>query len=68
MFDCAYTSLLRRSIRTTNLVLMETKQEYIPVYKSWRLNERHYGGLVGLNKKEVVEEHGGEQVRKWRRR
>ncbi|GMH73899.1 hypothetical protein TrLO_g7981 [Triparma laevis f. longispina] len=67
MFDEVHTSLLRRSIRTTNLVLMETRQEYIQVYKSWRLNERHYGQLVGQNKKEVVEEWGPEKVKSWRR-
>lgn len=66
MFDEVHTSLLRRSIRTTNLVLMETRQEYIQVYKSWRLNERHYGQLVGQNKKEVVEEWGPEKVKSWR--
>jgi hypothetical protein len=61
-FDEVHTSLLRRCIRTTNLVLMEMKQEYIPVHKHWRLNERHYGNLVGKNKKEVVKLHGQEQV------
>ena len=66
-FDEVHTSLLRRSIRTTNLVLMETGQEYIPVHKHWRLNERHYGDLVGKNKKEVVKAHGKDQVRRWRR-
>lgn len=67
LFDEVHTSLLRRSIRTTNLVLMEMGQEYIPVHKHWRLNERHYGDLVGLNKKEVVSKHGVEQVKVWRR-
>lgn len=66
-FDEVHTSLLRRCIRTTNLVLMEMGQEYIPVYKHWRLNERHYGDLVGKNKKEVVKIHGKDQVRRWRR-
>ena len=66
-FDEVHTSLLRRCIRTTNLVLMELGQEYIPVYKNWRLNERHYGSLVGKNKKEVVKIFGKEQVRRWRR-
>lgn len=66
-FDEAHTSMLRRSIRTTNLVLMEIGQEYIPVHKSWRLNERSYGDLVGKNKKEVVRQYGGEQVKRWRR-
>ena len=67
LFDEAHTSLLRRSIRTVNLVLMETGQEYIPVYKHWRLNERSYGDLVGLNKKEVVKQYGKDQVKRWRR-
>lgn len=67
LFDEVHTSLLRRSIRTTNLVLMEMGQEYIPVHKNWRLNERNYGDLVGKNKKEVVKEHGADQVKRWRR-
>jgi len=67
LFDEVHTSLLRRSIRTTNLVLMEMGQEYIPVHKNWRLNERNYGELVGKNKKEVVKEHGADQVKRWRR-
>jgi len=67
LFDEVHTSLLRRSIRTANLVLMEMGQEYIPVYKNWRLNERSYGDLVGKNKKQLVEIHGKEQVKRWRR-
>lgn len=67
LFDEVHTSLLRRCIRTTNLVLMEVEQEYIPVHKHWRLNERNYGELVGKNKKETVKLHGKEQVRQWRR-
>ena len=66
-FDEVHTSLLRRSIRTTDIVLMETGQEYVPVHKHWRLNERHYGNLVGQNKKEAVKIHGADQVKKWRR-
>lgn len=66
-FDEVHTSLLRRSIRTTNIVLMEMGQEYIPVHKSWRLNERNYGDLVGKNKKQCVEENGATQVKRWRR-
>lgn len=66
-FDEVHTSLLRRSIRTVNLALMELGQEYLPVHKHWRLNERNYGDLVGKNKKEVVKRHGVEQVRRWRR-
>lgn len=67
LFDEVHTSLLRRCIRTTNLVLMEMEQEYIPVHKHWRLNERNYGDLVGKNKKETVKTHGKEQVKRWRR-
>jgi hypothetical protein len=66
-FDEVHTSLLRRSIRTVNLVLMEMGQEYIPVHKHWRLNERSYGDLVGRNKKEAVMQHGKDQVLRWRR-
>lgn len=66
-FDEVHTSLLRRSIRTTNLVLMELHQEYIPVYKHWRLNERSYGDLVGQHKKEAVLKFGKDQVKRWRR-
>lgn len=66
-FDEVHTSLLRRSIRTVNLSLMELGQEYLPVYKSWRLNERNYGDLVGKNKKQVVLKHGVDQVKRWRR-
>jgi len=66
-FDEVHTSLLRRCIRTSNIALMEIEQEYIPVYKHWRLNERSYGNLVGLNKKETVKKYGIEQVKQWRR-
>ena len=67
LFDEVHTSMLRRSIRTANLVLMEMGQEYIPVHKHWRLNERNYGALVGHNKKSVVKMHGKDQVLRWRR-
>ena len=67
LFDEVHTSLLRRSIRTVNICLMEMGQEYIPVHKNWRLNERSYGDLVGLNKKEVVKQYGADQVKRWRR-
>jgi bisphosphoglycerate-dependent phosphoglycerate mutase len=67
LFDEVHTSLLRRCIRTTNIILMELEQEYIPLYKHWRLNERNYGDLVGLNKKEMVALHGVDQVKRWRR-
>lgn len=66
-FDVAHTSLLRRAIHTLNLVLEEMEQLYVPVHKSWRLNERHYGGLQGLNKSETADKHGEEQVKIWRR-
>lgn len=66
-FDEVHTSLLRRSIRTTNIALMELQQEYIPVHKSWRLNERNYGDLVGQHKKECVQRWGVDQVKRWRR-
>ncbi len=66
-FDCAYTSYLKRAIHTLNHVLEEMEEEYIPVYKSWRLNERHYGALQGLNKSETAEKYGEEQVKIWRR-
>ncbi|GKY98613.1 hypothetical protein MPSEU_000818000 [Mayamaea pseudoterrestris] len=66
-FDECHTSLLRRSIRTANLILMEIAQEYIPMHKTFRLNERHYGDLVGRHKKEAVVAHGVDQVKRWRR-
>ena len=66
-FDVAHTSLLERAIDTLHLALIEMGQVWIPVVKSWRLNERHYGALQGLNKKETVEQHGKEQVHIWRR-
>ena len=66
-FDCAFTSYLKRAIHTLNHVLEEMDEEYIPVYKSWRLNERHYGALQGLNKSETAEKYGEEQVKIWRR-
>lgn len=66
-FDVAYTSYLKRAIHTLNHVLEEMGEEYIPVYKTWRLNERHYGALQGLNKSETAEKYGEEQVKIWRR-
>lgn len=66
-FDIAYTSLLKRAIKTLWLVLEEMDLMWIPVRRSWRLNERHYGALQGLNKAETVEKHGLEQVQIWRR-
>jgi 2,3-bisphosphoglycerate-dependent phosphoglycerate mutase len=65
--DVAYTSLLTRAIRTLNLALENMDQLWVPVMKDWRLNERHYGGLTGLNKAETAAKHGDEQVFVWRR-
>lgn len=66
-FDLAHTSVLKRAIRTLNIVLDELDLMWIPVKKSWRLNERHYGALQGLNKAETAAKHGEEQVFIWRR-
>ena len=66
-FDLAYTSVLKRAIRTLWLALDELDQMWLPVINSWRLNERHYGGLQGLNKAETAEKHGEAQVKIWRR-
>merc|ERR1712039_1059146 len=66
-FDCAFTSKLKRANRTLDIILNESGMSDIPVQKTWRLNERHYGGLTGLNKVETVEKFGAEQVMIWRR-
>lgn len=66
-FDVAYTSVLKRAIRTLWIVLDDMDMMWIPVYRSWRLNERHYGALQGLNKAETAARHGEEQVKIWRR-
>jgi len=66
-FDVAYTSVLKRAIRTLWIVLDEMDLMWIPVYRSWRLNERHYGALQGLNKAEMAKKFGEEQVLIWRR-
>lgn len=66
-FDVAYTSVLKRAIRTLWIVLDEMDLMWIPVYRHWRLNEKHYGALQGLNKAETAERHGDEQVHIWRR-
>jgi 2,3-bisphosphoglycerate-dependent phosphoglycerate mutase len=66
-FDIAYTSVLKRAIRTLNITLEEMDLEWLPVVKSWRLNERHYGALQGLNKAETAAKYGNEQVTLWRR-
>jgi 2,3-bisphosphoglycerate-dependent phosphoglycerate mutase len=66
-FDVAHTSVLKRAIRTMWMALDEMDLLWIPVHKSWRLNERHYGALQGLNKAETAAKHGEEQVKIWRR-
>ena len=66
-FDMAYTSYLKRAVKTLDKVLDRMNEDWIPVRKSWRLNEKHYGALQGLNKSETAEEYGEEQVRLWRR-
>jgi len=66
-FDLAYTSVLKRAIRTLDIALDVLDRLWIPVEKNWRLNERHYGALQGLNKAETTAKHGEEQVKIWRR-
>jgi 2,3-bisphosphoglycerate-dependent phosphoglycerate mutase len=66
-FDVAYTSVLKRAIRTLWIALDELDLMWIPVAKNWRLNERHYGALQGLNKAETAAKHGDEQIKIWRR-
>jgi 2,3-bisphosphoglycerate-dependent phosphoglycerate mutase len=66
-FDTAYTSVLKRAIKTLWLALEEMDRMWIPVHRSWRLNERHYGALQGLNKAETAAEYGESQVKIWRR-
>lgn len=66
-FDQAYTSVLTRAIKTLHYVLEESGQLWIPEMKTWRLNERHYGALQGLNKKETADKYGADQVHIWRR-
>jgi 2,3-bisphosphoglycerate-dependent phosphoglycerate mutase len=65
--DVAFTSLLRRAITTCNLALDAADRAWIPVHRHWRLNERHYGALTGLNKQETEDKHGSEQFLLWRR-
>lgn len=67
VFDIAYTSVLKRAIRTLWLTLEELDQCWLPITHDWRLNERHYGALQGLNKTETVDKYGTEQVHIWRR-
>lgn len=66
-FDLAFTSLLKRAIKTCHYVLEESDQMWIPECKSWRLNERHYGELQGLNKQTTADKYGADQVQLWRR-
>ncbi|TPE62139.1 2,3-diphosphoglycerate-dependent phosphoglycerate mutase [Sandaracinobacter neustonicus] len=66
-FDVAFTSLQTRAIKTLNLVLEEMGRLWLPVTKDWRFNERHYGGLTGLDKAETAAKHGDDQVKIWRR-
>jgi 2,3-bisphosphoglycerate-dependent phosphoglycerate mutase len=66
-FDVAYTSVLKRAIQTLWIALEEMDLMWIPVRRSWRLNERHYGALQGLNKAETAQQHGEQQVKLWRR-
>jgi len=66
-FDVAFTSVLKRAIRTLWVILDDMDLMWIPVHRSWRLNERHYGALQGLNKKETAEKYGLDQVQIWRR-
>jgi 2,3-bisphosphoglycerate-dependent phosphoglycerate mutase len=67
IFDHAFTSVLTRAIRTCDLCLLAAGQAWVPVTKDWRLNERHYGGLTGLDKAETAKRHGDDQVKIWRR-
>ena len=66
-FDICYTSYLKRAIHTLDIILYEMDRDWLPVIKSWKLNERHYGALQGLNKSETAEKYGEDQVKIWRR-
>lgn len=66
-FDVCYCSYLKRAINTLNIVLERMDRQWLPVIKTWKLNERHYGALQGLNKAEIAEKYGEEQVKLWRR-
>jgi len=66
-FDIAYTSVLKRAIKTLWLALEQLDQMWIPIVNNWRLNERHYGALQGLNKAETAAKHGEDMVKVWRR-
>lgn len=67
LFNVAYTSYLKRAWKTLQITLEETNRFWVPVYPAWELNERHYGALAGLNKKDTAEKYGEEQVKIWRR-
>ena len=66
-FDVCYTSYLKRAIHTLNHILDEMDRNWLPVHKSWHLNERHYGALQGLNKADTAAKYGEDQVKIWRR-
>ncbi len=66
-FDVCFTSQLKRAIHTLNIILDQLDRNWLPIHKSWKLNERHYGALQGLNKADAAAEHGDEQVLIWRR-
>ncbi len=66
-FDVCFTSYLKRAVHTLNYVLAETNNDHLPVIKTWKLNERHYGALQGLNKSDTAKKYGEEQVKIWRR-
>lgn len=66
-FDLCYTSYLKRAIHTLNIALDSMERDWLPVIKTWKLNERHYGALQGLNKSETAEKYGEDQVKLWRR-
>ena len=66
-FDICFTSYLKRAINTQQIILKEMEREWLPVFKSYKHNERHYGALSGLNKKETAEKYGDDQVKIWRR-
>ncbi|MFZ2588053.1 2,3-bisphosphoglycerate-dependent phosphoglycerate mutase, partial [Paucilactobacillus nenjiangensis] len=66
-FSDVHTSMLQRAITTANLICDEIEQSYLPIHKTWRLNERHYGALRGMNKDDSKQQFGVEQVAKWRR-
>ncbi len=67
VFDTAHTSVLKRAVRTLWIILHEMDLVWIPIHPSWRLNERHYGALQGMNKDEVINKYGEDQVNEWRR-